>query len=81
MTPLGVAYIVSILASMFVSVSITPVMAYYLLVQPPAGAAQAELAKKRWWQFWKWGTGTGDHEADSPLVRVLKRWDARRAAP
>ena len=76
-TPLGVAYIVSILASMFVSVSITPVMAYYLLVQPPAGAAQAELAKKRWWQFWKWGAGTGDHEADSPLVRVLKRWDAR----
>ena len=76
-TPLGVAYIVSILASMFVSVSITPVMAYYLLVQPPAGAAQAQLAKKRWWQFWKWGAGTGDHEADSPLVRVLKRWDAR----
>ncbi len=76
-TPLGVAYIVSILASMFVSVSITPVMAYYLLVQPPAGAAQAELANKRWWQFWKWGAGTGDHEADSPLVRVLKRWDAR----
>jgi HME family heavy-metal exporter len=80
-TPLGVAYIVSILASMFVSVSITPVMAYYLLVQPPAGAAQAELAKKRWWQFWKWGAGTGDHgidqHSDSPLVRVLKRWDAR----
>lgn len=80
-TPLGVAYIVSILASMFVSVSITPVMAYYLLVQPPAGAAQAQLAKKRWWQFWKWGAGTGDHgidqHSDSPLVRVLKRWDAR----
>ena len=73
-TPLGVAYIVSILASMFVSVSITPVMAYYLLVQPPAGAAQAE---RRWWQVWKWGAGTRDHEADSPLVRVLKRWDAR----
>ncbi len=73
-TPLGVAYIVSILASMFVSVSVTPVMAYYLLVQPPVGAARAE---RRWWQFWKWGADTGDHEADSPLVRVLKRWDAR----
>jgi len=73
-TPLGVAYIVSILASMFVSVSITPVMAYYLLVQPPVGAVNSE---GRWWQFWKWGASGGDHDADSPLVRVLKRWDAR----
>jgi HME family heavy-metal exporter len=56
-TPLGVAYIVSILASMVVSVSITPVMAYFLLAQPTAPVH--------------------DHADDTPLVRVLKRWDMR----
>lgn len=64
-TPLGVAYIVSILASMLVSVTLTPVMAYYLLPRMKSIA-----------------------HGDGPLVRALKRWDARllewsfkRAAP
>jgi HME family heavy-metal exporter len=53
-TPLGVAYIVSIFASMIVSLTLTPVMAYYLLPR------MKQL-----------------HDGDSPLVRWLKRGDAR----
>jgi len=53
-SPLGVAYIVSILASMLVSMTVTPVLCSYL------------LPRMR-------GIGRGD----SPLVAVLKRWDAR----
>jgi HME family heavy-metal exporter len=62
-TPLGVAYIVSILSSMIVSVTLTPVMAYYLLPhmkQLHAGDAPTEVPL-----------------GDSPLVIWLKRQDAR----
>jgi len=50
-TPLGVAYIVSILASMIVSVTLTPVMAYYLLPQMKqlhAGDSPLVSWLKRW---------------------------------
>ncbi|MFA6441998.1 MAG: efflux RND transporter permease subunit [Sterolibacterium sp.] len=50
-TPLGVAYIVSILASMIVSVTLTPVMAYYLLPkmkQLHAGDSPLVTWLKRW---------------------------------
>ena len=50
-TPLGVAYIVSILASMIVSVTVTPVLAYYLLPrmkQLHAGDSPLVAWLKRW---------------------------------
>ena len=52
--PLGVAYIVSILGSLVTSITVTPVLCYYLLPR------MKRLADR-----------------ESPLVRVLKRWDAR----
>jgi HME family heavy-metal exporter len=62
-TPLGVAYIVSILASMIVSVTVTPVLAYYLLPrmkQLHAGDSPLVTWLKRWdarLLHWSFGHG------------------------
>jgi HME family heavy-metal exporter len=62
-TPLGVAYIVSILASMIVSVTVTPVLAYYLLPrmkQLHAGDSPLVVWLKRWdakLLHWSFGHG------------------------
>lgn len=62
--PLGIAYIVSILASLLVSLTVTPVLGSLLL------ARQIERQGK---QSSK-GDGHGDpHTADSFLLRILKR--------
>jgi len=55
--PLGIAFIVSILASLIVSMTVTPVLAYWLIPR------MKHLA-----------------EHESPIVRVLKRWQKRGLA-
>ena len=71
--PLGVAFIVSILASMLVSVTLTPVLCYYLLARGAAAPA-GDDAKTPWWSL---RFNLRAKEEYSPLVRKLKAWDTR----
>jgi CzcA family heavy metal efflux pump len=61
--PLGLAYIVSILASLLVSLTVTPVLSYYLLPQSKATHRQHDGLLLRWL---KWGA--------SYLIRFSMRW-------
>ncbi|MEZ5615634.1 MAG: efflux RND transporter permease subunit [Rhodocyclaceae bacterium] len=74
-TPLGVAYIVSILASMFVSVTVTPVMAYYLLPrmkQLHAGDSPLVTWLKRWdAKLLHWSFGHGRKLLAGALATVV----------
>jgi HME family heavy-metal exporter len=74
-TPLGVAYIVSILASMIVSVTLTPVMAYYLLPrmkQLHAGDSPLVNWLKQWdAKLLHWSFGHAKSLLATALVAVL----------
>jgi CzcA family heavy metal efflux pump len=56
--PLGIAYIVSILASLFVALSVTPALCRFVFARAYGAGALPGAAR----------------HGDSPLVRVLKRW-------
>ena len=71
--PLGVAFIISILASMLVSVTLTPVLCYFLLAKGNETPHEVERKRSRFSLHFELRA----KEDYSPLVKKLKAWDAR----
>lgn len=78
--PLGIAYITSITASLFVSLTVTPALCSYLLgkvgTKTPEGQAEP-VAPKGGIKKWLFNISHHDHSKDSPLVRWLKNKDTK----
>jgi HME family heavy-metal exporter len=62
-TPLGIAYIVSILASLLVSLSVTPVLSYWLLSETPSIRRDRDSFLLRWLK-----------KAAAPTIEFSLRW-------
>jgi len=73
-SPLGVAYITSILASMLVAITVTPVLCYYLLpklaAQQHGDSALVRFLKKRDEQLLRWSFGRARSLLAAALLAV-----------